>query len=156
MIEEVARVLSVDNDYVTVEVEKTSGCGSCNAKGACGTSSLAGFFNFKAPALTVKNTLNAKVGDSVLLALPEQTLLIGSMLLYILPLVGMILFAGLASVFQLSEGELPQIGLGVFGLFFGLFLSRKLSSKLMKQDDTAKMVKLFSRQVVISSDQLIS
>jgi hypothetical protein len=68
----------------------------------------------------------------------------------------MILFAGLASFFQLSETELPQIVLGVFGFVFGLLLSRKWSSKLMKQDDTAKMVKLFSRQVVISSDQLIS
>lgn len=156
MIEEVARVLSVDNDSVTVEVEKTSGCSSCNAKGACGTSSLAGFFNFKAPALTVKNTLNAKVGDSVLLALPEQTLLAGSFLLYIVPLLGMILFAGLASFFQLSDTELPQIVFGLFGLVFGLFLSRKLSSIFMKQDNAAKMVKLFSRQVVISSDRLVS
>ena len=108
MIEEIARVLAVENDSVVVEVKKTSGCGSCHAKGACGTSSLADLFNFKSPALTVKNTLNAKVGDSVLLALPEQTLLAGSFLLYIVPLVTMMLMAAFASLFQMFDGEALQ------------------------------------------------
>ena len=156
MIEEVARVLSVENDSVIVAVEKTSGCGSCHAKGACGTSSLAGLFNFKPPALTVRNTLNAKAGDSVLLALPEQTLLMGSLLLYIVPLISMILMAALASAFQGPEGEALQITFGVMGLVLGLFLSRKLSVKLMKPDETARMVKLFPKQVLITPGRLIS
>ncbi|MEJ2214385.1 MAG: SoxR reducing system RseC family protein [Gammaproteobacteria bacterium] len=156
MIEEVARVLSIENDLAVVAVEKTSGCGSCHAKGACGTSSLAGFFNFKPPAITVKNSLNAKAGDNVLLAMPEQTLLAGSFLLYILPLITMIMMSALVAVFYVSDNELVQIISGIFGFGVGLMLSRKFSARLMRPGQAAEMVKVFSSQVTVSPQQLIS
>ena len=45
------------------------------ALGACGTSSLAGFFNFQSPRIKVNNSLNASACYRVLVGIQEDTLL---------------------------------------------------------------------------------
>ena len=150
MIEEVARVIEINADKAMLEVVKTSSCNSCNAKGACGTASLSQVFNFRAPALEVDNTLGAKSGDQVVVALPERSFLAGSFLLYILPLISMILaaaFVGWINGPQITANnasELPQIVAGLLGLIGGLLLTRKLSDSLFEGSGRARLLRIVS------------
>ena len=64
-------VLSVEGGFVVVKAENQYDCAGCSASGG-GTASLSSLF---APSversLWVENSLNAKVGDRVLLSLVE-------------------------------------------------------------------------------------
>jgi sigma-E factor negative regulatory protein RseC len=150
MIEEVARVISVDGGYAFVEVTRTSSCNSCNAKQACGTASLAGMFRFQPPALKLKNAISAKTGDEVIVSLPEQTMLMGSFMLYIIPLVMLMVFAigfdYVAGDFFATETELIQIVGGLTGLVTGLFVVRKYSARFLDDASMASMLRISRKQ----------
>ena len=156
MIEEYATVVATDKDNAVIEVTKTSSCGSCQAKGTCGTASLANFFNFQAPRLTVENSLNAKPGDQVLVGIKENTLVTGSLLLYIVPILSMLLFA-IAAGFIVQEKalsidlELSQTISGLVGLAVGLVAVRYISATVFKNRNKAILVKIISH-----SSQLVS
>ena len=147
MIEEIARVVATEDDQAIIVVEKTSSCSSCQAKGACGTSSLAAYFNFQPPKLTVDNTLNARVGDQVIVGMPENVLVAGSFLLYIVPLLSLILFALFASFFLESfwpgvDTELSQVIAGLVGLGIGFKLVKLFSAGLLKDRNGASMLRI--------------
>jgi len=156
MIEEYATVIATQEDKAVIEVTKTSSCGSCQAKGSCGTVSLANFFNFQAPRLKVENSLNAKPGDQVLVGIKENTLVTGSLLLYIVPILSMLLFAIITGFivqqnFPNIELELSQTLAGLVGLAAGLVLVRHVSATVFKNSNKAILVKIISH-----SSQLVS
>ncbi len=159
MIEEVATVISIEADMAVIEVEKTSSCNSCQSKGVCGTSSLAGLFNFQSPQIKVNNSLNARTGDRVLVGIQENTLVAGSFILYIVPLLMLLLFAVAASllepVFPTLDQELLQTIAGLAGLAVGLFFVRQQSSRLFEGKRNAFMVKILPSQAnSVSVNQL--
>ncbi len=146
MIEEEARVVAVDGDRVVIAVEKTSSCNSCSANNSCGTSSLARYFNFKPPELSIENTLQARAGDRVLVSMQDTLLMSGSFLLYIVPL--LCLFAGAflgKSLTVEADGEWLQIVSGFAGLLLGLYLVRWWSSRL-PAGAAVKLVKVIQLQ----------
>lgn len=108
MIEETASVIAVDGDVAWVESERRSSCGSCSAKG-CGTGALSKVLGSKVQRLRVKNPVGAKVGDSVMLGIEERTLLQGSLLVYLMPLLSL-LAGGL-----IGEKLAPQWGVSPEG-----------------------------------------
>ena len=150
MIEEIARVIAVERDYAFVEVTRTSSCNSCNARQACGTASLTSWFRFQPPALKLKNTIAARPGDEVVVALPENTMLAGSFMLYIMPLVMMMVIAigldFLAGLFFLLETELIQVLGGLTGLVEGLFVVRKYSARFLNDTSMASLVRVTSHR----------
>ena len=150
MIEEVAKVISVDGQYAYVEVTRTSSCNSCNAKQACGTASLTSWFRFQPPALKLKNTINTRPGDEVIVALPEQTMLAGSFMLYIIPLL-MLILVGIGLDFVLSlffqfETELIQVIGGLTGLVTGLLIVKKYSVRFLNDTSMASLVRVTGKQ----------
>lgn len=90
MIEETGIVLAVHGDLAEVESRRRSACGSCIAKGGCGTSLLERHFGRRPLVLTVYNPIGARPGDSVVIGVPEQSLLALSFAAYVVPLVAMI------------------------------------------------------------------
>lgn len=148
MIEEIATVISTDAGMAIIRVEKTSSCNSCQAKGACGTASFADYFNFKPPRFEVENTLNAGSGDRVVVGIPEQTLVAGSFLLYIVPLLLLIMFAFLAvfsgQFFPSLNQELFQTLAGLVGLAVGLIVVKRYSGRLLKDGSRASLVKILN------------
>lgn len=150
MIEEIARVVAVKDGHAFVEVTRTSSCNTCNAKQACGTASLTGMFRFQPPALKLKNDIGARAGDEVLVALPEQTMLTGSFMLYIIPLIMLFIFAvGVDFVFSLFfsiESELLQVAGGLIGLAAGLFAVRKYSARFLNDTSMASLVRVTRNQ----------
>lgn len=89
MIEESVRVIEVQGDSLLLEAQTQSSCGSCQAKTHCGTATLSSVLGKKFVRFSVPNTVNAKVGDELIVGLPEKSLLSASFLVYLLPLLAM-------------------------------------------------------------------
>ena len=96
MIEESARVIAIDGNQLLLEAEIKTTCQSCSAKKGCGTGVLAEHVGRKMTHFQVENTLDARVGDEVIVGLSEQAMLNGSLLVYLFPLLSMIIAALLA------------------------------------------------------------
>jgi sigma-E factor negative regulatory protein RseC len=96
MIEERARVIAVEDNQLLLEAETRAACNACAAKQGCGTSVLSKWIGRKFTRFQAANTVNARVGDEVVVGLAEEAMLKGSVLVYLLPLLAMIGFALLA------------------------------------------------------------
>ncbi len=96
MIEERARVVAIEDDQLLLEAETRAACNACAAKQGCGTSVLSKWVGRKFTRFQAPNTVNARVGDEVVVGLAEEAMLKGSVFVYLLPLLAMIGFALLA------------------------------------------------------------
>ena len=121
MITEKAQVVAVEGEYALVQAQRRAACDSCEVKKGCGTSVLAKVVGQRFARLKVLNSVQAEVGDQVLVGVAEQGLLTGAVLIYLFPLLAAAL-AGLAGQWlfgeQYTEGW--AIVLASLGLFFGL------------------------------------
>ena len=127
MIEEHARVVAVQGDTALLQTQRQSSCGSCEVKSGCGTSVLAGIFGQKMTQLKVQNTLNARPGDEVVLGMEEHALVTGSLLVYGVPLLMLLLGAlmGEAIASQLGmDAELLPVVAGATGFALAFLLVR--------------------------------
>ena len=90
MIEETGTIVEADEHYAWVEAASSSSCSHCTANQACGTASLQKWFNRRPNRLRVVNDQNLNAGERVVIGIPEQALVKGSFLVYMLPLLCMI------------------------------------------------------------------
>jgi len=128
MIEEQARVVRVRGEMAEIDTERRAACSSCAAKGGCGTSLLATWFPQRRLTFELRNDIGAKVGDSVVVGLDEGLLQRGSLLLYALPLAGLLLGALLGERLFLGLGlamELGAVLVGLLGLTGALLFVRR-------------------------------
>ncbi|MDH5407864.1 MAG: SoxR reducing system RseC family protein [Gammaproteobacteria bacterium] len=153
MIEEIATIVEMDHDNAWVETVQKSACGSCSVNKACGTSVLASVLGKKTNRIRVVNSLNAAVGDQVVIGMHETALLRGAILVYILPLLTLIGFALLAEVlaqqlaFELKE---PFVILSaIVGLLSGLLWVRIYSSRFV--NDPRFQAVMLAKSKIISS-----
>ncbi len=117
-----AQVISIvkDENIANVLIRKHSACGKC---GNCNEGNDM--------ELKVKNNCGAKPGDMVILEMKESRLLNAAMLIYLLPLVGLII--GYLGAIPLGiASEAGRIGLG-FLLFAISFMIARLFGK--KEED---------------------
>lgn len=122
MIEQKAKVVSFDDETVWLEAERQSTCNGCQVRQGCGTGMLAKHVGQKFSRITVKKTSDVEIGQQVQLAIPEETLLQGAALMYLLPLVLMFIFAAIAR--SLNFNEALEIIAGISGLFIGFYWVR--------------------------------
>lgn len=131
MIEEQARVVGVQGGIAEIVAEQPTACGSCSAKGGCGTSLLAGWFPRRRLVFRLRNDIGAAVGDSVIIGLDEGYLQRGSLLLYAVPLAGLLLGALAGEALSMRIGwasELTAVLSCLLGLTTGLLLMRRLTT----------------------------
>lgn len=125
MIAETGRVVAVEPSGLWVETIQRSTCGSCAAQKGCGQSllaRLAGHTSYLWVVLDGRDSARYQLGDEVQLGIPEDVVVKGSMFVYLLPLLLMILGSGLADTWFGSEG-LSALG-ALVGLVLGGFLVR--------------------------------
>lgn len=136
MIEQKATVISRDGEQVWLEAERQSTCSQCQVKKGCGTGLLAKHVGkrFSRIAVTADNEL--QVGQEVTVAIPEQALLSGAFLMYMMPL--LLLFAAAALVRVSGAGELAEIVAGLSGLMAGFYWVRTR----LKNRNTGMQVKI--------------
>jgi sigma-E factor negative regulatory protein RseC len=127
MIEETAIVIAVEGDDVLLQTQRRSSCQSCSVKQGCGTSVLAKVVGQRSSQIRIQNTLNARLGDEVLLGLNENALVQGSLMVYALPLVMMLMFAVIAEYWastQAMNTELLAVLGAVVGFVAALVITR--------------------------------
>ena len=102
MIEEHAQVIGFDGEQLVLQAQTQSACGSCAARKGCGTSVLSKVVGGKFTRFQAANNIGASIGDTVVVGIPEDALVRGSMMMYVVPIMGMLVFALLADYFLLA------------------------------------------------------
>lgn len=123
MIETPARVTRIDGAGAWVVSEAPASCGACGGKG-CGSSVFNRLWHPDKPEFLVANAIDARPGEAVVVGLPEGALLKASTVAYVVPLLALLLGAGLGQM--LGHGELAAALGGLMGLLLaGLWLKRR-------------------------------
>ena len=132
MIEENGRVVAVEVNAVWVETVRQTACESCAARKGCGQSALAKIGNGKKNHVKALNlsSLNLDVGDGVVIGIPEDVVMKGTLVAYMMPLVFMLVSAVAADSFSL--GDLAVTCSALLGLLMGFACVRLHFFKIAK------------------------
>jgi sigma-E factor negative regulatory protein RseC len=118
VIEEQGRVVAVEWGAVWVETLRKSTCSSCSVKAGCGQSLLDQLSaSGRRGLVRALSNLQLNVGDRVIIGVREDLLVRGSLLVYLLPLLG--LFAAAVSAEQVGLSE-PWV---ILSALFGFLLA---------------------------------
>jgi len=123
MLEENALVVAADEKFVWVEIQKQTACGQCVANKGCGNALLENLFGKRSKLIRVESDVMVKVGDEVVLGINESALLKGSVIVYVLPLVAMIVFAMLGETFASHWLSMGSDKFSMLGALIGLVVS---------------------------------
>jgi sigma-E factor negative regulatory protein RseC len=118
MIEQKAKVVDVDDKTVWLDAERQSTCSSCSAKKGCGTGMLENHVGKRFSRIAVEKHQHVNIGQEMQLAIPEQALLQGAFMMYLLPLLTLFLFAAVANMS--GANSLIEAIVGLTGLAVGL------------------------------------
>lgn len=127
MVEEQVQVVEVRGSQLMLEAQTQSACGNCSASKGCGTSVLSKVLGRKFSRFQAKNTVNARAGDTVVVGLSEEALLKASLVMYLVPILGMILVALLADSLlaaSVDSRDLWIAAAALLGLAGGAVLAR--------------------------------
>ena len=127
MIEERAQVVEIKEGRLILQAQTQSSCGSCEASKGCGTSLLAKVVGRKFTRFQAENNINADVGDTVIVGISEDALLKGSMVMYMLPIFGMLVFAVIADYLFLSNTQHRDLMIAasaITGMVIGSLISK--------------------------------
>jgi sigma-E factor negative regulatory protein RseC len=142
MITEKAVVSRCEGQYVWVNTQRQSSCGHCSIKKACGTQVLAQVLGNKIAQVRCLNKLDdttIKAGDQVLIGLQESALLTGSLLVYLLPLLMMIFFSGVAVfIAQIKWPEVVDL-LAIIAALIGFIVGMLLVKNYLDKDSNKKL-----------------
>ena len=120
MIHEIVTISAVEQDCIWVEATPKSACGACAARSGCGQRLLGKLMakpNLVRVPLNASQSHQLSVGDEVQVGVPEDVLVSGSVMLYLIPVVALMLFAGFATVLAWSDGAVAASAL--LGLLLG-------------------------------------
>ena len=120
MIEETALVLEIRDQQALLQTQRKNACQSCSVKSGCGTSTLAKVVGNRSSQFIVDNTLDVHAGDQVVVAIDENALVQGSLLIYLLPLLSMLAAGIFAELF--FSIELDTIVFSMVGFALSLFI----------------------------------
>lgn len=141
MIEERGRVVSVEGGALWVETIRRSACNSCQARAGCGQALLQRLGGARQGRIRVLGDGDSRVGDEVIIGVPEKAVIRGSSLVYLIPLMSLFGFSLLAQA--VGGGESVIIIAGFLGLALGFFFARWYTIRL--NEDPAFVPQVLSR-----------
>jgi len=118
MIEEIGKVVAVEDGAVWVETIRQSACQSCSARSGCGHSALSRLGR-QAVHLRAGTTQRYDVGEEVVIGVPETVVVSSSLLAYLMPLVLALLLAIPVDTMTHSDGYTALAALLGLGLGLG-------------------------------------
>jgi len=133
MIEETGKVLSIEDGFADVETIRTSSCSSCRARHGCGHHAIAQVSSSNRMRMRAIDPLSVKVGQSVVVGIPEDTLLQASVWMYLIPLLGLVGGAVIPSLWG-GSSDIAVI-FSIIGFAGGLLLARNKSKQEMNNLD---------------------
>ncbi len=119
MLEETVQISKAEKDFIWIKVEAGNSCKQCASSG-CQTKVISPLFAGKSSYLQLNNYLACKVGDKVVIGIPDSLLVRSAMTVYLLPLIMMIIFTVFANKTGFSD-ELQSL-IALFSLGGGFFL----------------------------------
>lgn len=139
MIEEQAIVTGLDGDRAMIQMQRHSACSHCELNSGCGTGAIGRLLGHRSKPLTIRNKHNLKTGDSVVLGMPDEAFLKASLLIYGLPLAGLI-GGGLVAEWTFSASELYVFIFAVAGFIVGLTFSGLIAKSRFSQQFDPKIL----------------
>lgn len=135
MIEESAQITRLDEAGVWIEVNRKSACAACSAQAGCGQKKLIDWLPTKRVEVFVENPSNLILapGQTVTVGLEEGALVRASLLVYLTPLLGLILFTLVLNFLDFSETF--QILGAILGLTVGFVATRIVSVRRVALGD---------------------
>ena len=138
MIEEQGRVVAVEPGAVWVETLRKSTCSSCSVSAGCGHGILDKLgASGRRGYVRALCDLQLNVGDAVVIGVREELLVRGSLLVYLLPLIGLFSAALLAEQLTLSE---PLVILSAFVGLLAAWSAVRWRSRRTADDPTLQPV----------------
>ena len=116
MLEQTATVVAVENGQLVLETRPQTTCQSCAVNQGCGTAVLGKSVGQKVIHFRLENTIGARKGDTVVLGLPENAVLRGSTILYLLPLLVMIATAVIADAAMAQDADNRDLAIALLSL----------------------------------------
>lgn len=132
MIEQEATVVAREGDHVWVEARRQSTCNGCAARSGCGTGALGGWLPGAVTRLRVPDPLGVRPGERVVIGVPEGAVLRGSLLVYLVPLLGLLggaLMGEQLGAFLSHTGDALALAGGAAGLLLGFVYARRAGSE---------------------------
>ncbi|NYT52275.1 MAG: SoxR reducing system RseC family protein [Candidatus Vesicomyosocius endoextente] len=106
------KVIAIENEMMTLEVNRSSGCHSCEASSSCGIGIFANHYSvFNRPYQD-----NISVGGFVTLEISSSKLFLRAFQLYVLPLLSLFISGVLGSILY-TVNEIGQIVFALIGFF---------------------------------------
>jgi sigma-E factor negative regulatory protein RseC len=138
MIEESGEIIACEGEYAWVETQRKSACGSCSVNKGCGTGALSKMYGDKFSRVKALNPISAHQGEVVILGLAEEALVRGSLMMYGVPLVGLILGAvlgvAIAESMALESSDGVTALLGIAGLALGFYVVRLFNQRVARDE----------------------
>lgn len=153
MIEESAKVLSIQENWLLLQAQPSNSCSKCSAQNSCGQGLLSKYFNQTPGQISIENRLpsgeplSLKEGDEVIIGINESSVLSGAFFAYLLPLLFVVMFAALTQMLGI-QSEFEQLIVIVAGLFLGLTVVRYLLHG--KQKHLRNLLPILLRKVHVS------
>ena len=122
----VGTISAINDRIATVEVDSPVACQRCAAGRGCGAGILQANEHSREIRVRIPADLAVQKGDAIELTIGPKFLLRAAMLAYGLPLVGMVLFPGVAWLVIGGIADIAGIALAVAGLAAGLVIGRNI------------------------------
>jgi len=144
MLEETTQVVRINGNEVWVETQRRSSCASCAAEKGCGTAALSKVLGNRRNLVRVLSAIPLRVGDRVVIGIREQALVRGSLAVYAVPIL-LLLLGGLigelgAERFIWQNAELASVTLGISGLIAGLFWLKRFTRRIQNDPNFQPVV----------------
>ncbi|WKE66420.1 SoxR reducing system RseC family protein [Gallaecimonas kandeliae] len=145
MIERDVEVVAVAKERIQVQFRRQSSCDGCHNQDDCGSGQLSKALSNRLERLELSCFEPVAKGDFVRVGISEQSLVRGTLVLYLLPLLCLIgaalLASSLVDAWQLSElWVLPALVAGGYG---GFKWAGHLATSLVEEP---KLIKVLSRE----------
>jgi len=116
-------VVASDAGITRIRLEQAAACAGCGSRGTCASASVSA----KPEFIDVRVSAPTALGAQVTVSLPESSVALAAVLGYLLPALGLLLGAVIATV--LFSGDLPAVLGAVLGLVAGLIAVRFASNR---------------------------
>lgn len=125
----VGRIVSIADGQATVSVDAAEVCARCAAGKGCGAGLLTGSNRTRIIEVQLSPGMEIEPGDEVKLSLAPSHLLRAAVFAYGLPLFGIVVALGVASILNQALDDHFAIALAISGLVMGGLLGRHFLNK---------------------------
>ncbi|WP_434358590.1 SoxR reducing system RseC family protein [Parasalinivibrio latis] len=131
MITAVATVVKAEKGEILLSCRQQSSCGSCASQSSCGTGIVSKALPGRDLSVSVASDKNLSPGTQVEIGLTERSVLGSAMLVYLVPLFGLIAGTALGQFLSnlIGAGEGVIILCALLFAAAGLFLARSIARK---------------------------